>query len=538
MASIGPFALALSEAGMATGAELTYTTNASPLAMAQTIFGTGTTVISASYTGDSRSSAIYSNGDALAPNTTPSDTGVILSTGRADRFTQSSGDPNRSDSTTSFSFGPNNNIDFNTAAGNRTFDASFLDIVFVPDEDLMTIRFVFATEEFPDFTNSQFQDFVGVWINETQVDIQAGNGDVDPANLNTTQNANLFLDNSNDDYNTEMNGFTVTLTMTMQVIPDQNNTIRIGIADVADSNYDSNLLIAADSIQTDLVAQSDAISMFTNKTKTLDVLGNDENYTGGTLTITHINGIPVIAGDSVTLTTGQTVTLNADGTFSVTSDSDFESVNFTYEVESTNGEVDVGFVTIDTVPCFVAGTRIRTETGWTRVEDLTQGDLVWTLDHGYQPLRWIGQRTVAAVASFAPVHVAAGTFGDHANLMLSPQHRILVRDPLADLVFGTPEVLVAAKHLVDGRKITSVEGGSVTYVHLLFDQHEIVMANGLATESFLPGPQTADAFENDVAAEIAQLFPDLDLATGKGYGDSARQILKKHEAQMLFGAAA
>lgn len=523
---------------MATGAELTYQTGATALAMAQTIFGTGATVISASYTGDSRSSAIYSNGDALAPGATPSDTGVILSTGRADRFTQSDGDPNRSTSTTTNTSGPNNNADFNAAAGNNTYDASFLDIDFIPEENLMTMQFVFGSEEYPEFTNSVYQDFVGVWVNGTQVNIQAGNGDVDPANLNTSQNVNLFLDNTGDDYNTEMDGITITLTMTMQVIPDQVNSIRIGIADVADSSYDSNLLIAAESVQTQLVAQSDAISMYTNKTKTLDVLSNDANYTGGVLTVTHINGIAVIAGDSVTLTSGQVVTLNADGTLSVTSDNDFETVNFTYEVESTNGENDIGFVTIATVPCFVVGTLIQTETGQRRVETLQSGDLVWTMDRGLQPLRWIGQRTVAALGSFAPVRVAAGTFGDHANLMLSPQHRILVRDAVADLVFGTPEVLVAAKHLVDGRKVTSVEGGSVTYVHLLFDQHEIVMANGLATESFLPGPQTVDAFEDDIVDEIAQLFPELDLETGEGYGEAARQILKKHEAKLLFETAA
>ena len=523
---------------MATGAELSYTTNASALAMAQTIFGSGASVVSASYTGDNRSSAIYGNGDALADNVTPGDTGVILSTGRADRFTQSSGDPNRSTQTTTNTSGPNNNADFNAAAGNNTYDASFLDIDFIPENDLMTMRFVFSSEEYPEFTNSIYQDFVGVWINGQQVDILAGNGDVDPANLNTSQNVNLFQDNTGDDYNTEMDGFTITLTMTMQVIPDQVNSIRIGIADVADSSYDSNLLIAADSVQTELIAQSDAISMFTNKTKTLDVLDNDVNLTGGVMTITHINGIAVVAGDSVTLTSGQVVTLNADGTLSVSSDSDFETVNFTYEVESTNGEIDTGFVTIATVPCFVAGTLIQTETGQRRVEDLRPDDLVWTLDRGLQPLRWIGQRTVAALGSFAPVHVAAGTFGDHSQLMLSPQHRILVRDPLADLVFGTPEVLVAAKHLIDGRNVTSCEGGSVTYVHLLFDQHEIVMANGLATESFLPGPQTVEAFEDDVIDEIAMLFPDLDLETGQGYGDAARQVLKKHEAKMLFGAAA
>ncbi|MFP7569239.1 Hint domain-containing protein [Marivita sp. S2033] len=530
---------------MATAAELTYTTNASAMDMANAIFGTGVTVVNASYTGDNRSSAIYEDGDALSPGVTPGDTGVILSTGRADDFTRSPGpwwaggdDPNVSQSTGTNTRGENNNSDFNAAAGTNTYDASYLDIDFIPDEDTMTMRFVFSSEEYPEFTNSVYQDFVGVWVNGAQVDILPGDGDIDPANLNDDDNSNLFIDNSGDDYNTEMDGFTVTLTLKMNVIPGEVNSIRIGIADVVDQNYDSNLLIAGDSIQTALIAEADSVNIYTNSTKTLDVLDNDINNTGTALTITHINGIAVTSGDSVTLNTGQVVTLNPDGTLSVTSDSDFETVNFTYEVESASGEIDTGFVTIATVPCFVAGTMIQTEDGQRPVESLQPGDLVWTLDRGLQPLRWIGQRTVAAVGAFTPVRVRAGTFGDHANLMLSPQHRILVRDPLADLVFGTPEVLVAAKHLIDGRNILSVEGGSVTYVHLLFDRHEIVMANGLATESFLPGPQTMDAFEDDIIDEIAQLFPDLDLETGEGYGDAARQILKRHEARMFIGAAA
>lgn len=530
---------------MATAAELTYITNASAMAMANAIFGTGVSVVNASYSGDNRSSAIFEDGDALSPGVTPSDRGVILSTGQANAFTRASSswwnggsDPNVSDSTTTTSNGQNNNSSFNAAAGTNTYDAAYLDIDFIPDESVMTMRFVFSSEEYPEFTDSIYQDFVGVWVNGQQVDIAAGDGDVDPANLNTTANVNLFKDNTGDAYNTEMDGFTVTLTLTMTVVPDQVNSIRIGIADVADANYDSNLLIAGDSIQTALVARSDSVNLYTNSTKTLDVLANDINNTGHALTITHINGVAVTAGDSVTLNTGQVVTLNANGTLSVTSDSDFETVNFTYDIASANGEIDTGFVTIATVPCFVAGTMIRTEAGQRPVESLQPGDLVWTLDRGLQPLRWVGRREVAAVGAFAPVRVRAGTFGDHADLVVSPQHRILLCDPMADLVFGTPEVLVAAKHLVDDRTVVSVEGGSVTYVHLLFDRHEIVLANGLATESFLPGPQTVEVFEDDAIAEIALLFPDLDLETGEGYGGAARQILRKHEAKLLRGVAA
>ena len=134
---------------MATGAELSYTTGASAVAMANAIFGTGVTVVNASYSGDSRSSAIYGGGDALAPGVTPSDTGVILSTGQVRAFTQSSGDPNRSASTTTGSGGQNNNPDFNAAAGANTYDASYLDIDFIPENDVMTMRFVFSSEEIP-----------------------------------------------------------------------------------------------------------------------------------------------------------------------------------------------------------------------------------------------------------------------------------------------------------------------------------------------------------------------------------------------------
>jgi len=187
---------------MATGAELGYNRNASAIQMAQEIFGDGVTVTGASYSGDNRSSAIYSNGDALSPDATPSDTGVILSTGRADRFTQSNGDPNRSGSTSTNTSGVDNDSDFNSAAGTNTFDASFLEVDFTsPSAGVMTMQFIFASEEYPEFTNSLYQDMVGVWINGTQVDLSVGDGDTDPSNLNGTDNSNLFVDNTGDDYN-------------------------------------------------------------------------------------------------------------------------------------------------------------------------------------------------------------------------------------------------------------------------------------------------------------------------------------------------
>jgi hypothetical protein len=521
---------------MATGAELTYQTNASAMAMANTIFGNGTTVVGASYTGPAASSAIYSNGQ-LAAGVVPSNTGVILSTGNAASFTQSSGDPNRSAGTSTDTSGINNNSLFNGLAGTNTYDAVWMDVDFIPTGDTMTLRFVFASEEYPEYISSQFNDVVGVWVNGSNVPISVGNGQTGVTNINQVNQPNLMISNTNDAYNTEMDGFTVTLTLTMQVNPGVVNSIRIGIADTSDSQYDSNLLIAADSAQTTLIAHDDSLDLNPYGTKTLDVLGNDTTTSGNSLTVTHINGVAVTAGQTVTLPSGQQITLNANGTFTIVGDGQTENVSFTYGISDGTGQTDTGLVTINSIPCFVAGTRILTPTGEVAVDSLRPGDLVITQDDGPQPLRWVGRRRVEATARFAPVLIRAGTFGDHRDLMVSPLHRVLIRDSLAELLFGEAEVLVAAKDLVNGRSVVTCPGGTVDYVHLLFDRHQVVVSEGLATESFLPGPQTTHSFEREIVAEICTLFPELDPETGTGYSPAARRMLRAYEAQVLTAAA-
>jgi hypothetical protein len=505
--------------------------------MASTIFGTGVEVISASYSGDIDSAGIYTNGNGVAPGVAPSDTGVILSTGEVEDFTNSSGSSNQSNSTSTNTSGQNNNSDFNAAAGARTYDASYLDVDFIPDGNYMTMQFVFSSEEYPEFQNSVYQDFVGVWVNGQQVQMDVGNGDTDPGNINTTNNINMFVNNANDGYNTEMDGFTITMTLTMLVNPGVLNSIRIGIADVSDNQYDSSLLIAGGSVQTELVALSDDVNVYPDGTTSFNVLENDIGQPGSTLTITHINGQAVSIGDTITLPTGQTVTLGAGGIFNVTGDGDEENFNFTYTV-SDGTETDVGFVNATSIPCFVAGTLILTADGELPVEALQPGDLVMTQDDGPQPLRWLGTRTVAAHDKFAPIMIRAGTFGKHSDVMVSPLHRVLVRDSLAELLFGEAEVLVAAKDLVNDNSVTRRVGGEVTYVHLMFDRHQVVFTEGLASESFLPGPQTTKSFEREIMAEICSIFPELDPDTGQGYSPSARRTLRHFEAHLLRKAQA
>jgi len=527
---------------MATATELSINENATALQMAQAIFGNSVTVVTAStpggsdpvYDGDGRSSGIYTGGDTTSPGVTPGDTGVILSTGRVRDFTNSNGSTNTNvrGNTSRNTNGDDNNADFNAAAGANTFDASYLDVDFIPTGSVMTMQFVFSSEEYPEFQNSVYQDFVGVWVNGAQVDLSIGNGDADPGNVNSNSNANLYNDNTGDQFNTEMDGFTVTMTLKMTVVPNQINSIRIGIADVGDSSYDSSLLIAADSVQTEVVALNDSTNLFPTGTRTLDVLANDIDN-GNTLTITQVNGQSVVVGSMVTLSSGQTVTLNADGTLEIVGDGDTEDFAFTYTVDGGTS-TDVAFVNVSSIPCFVAGTLILTPDGEVPVETLSPGDLVITQDEGAQPVRWIGQRRVEAVENFAPIHIRGGTFGSHNDLLVSPQHRVLIHDSLAELLFGEAEVLVKAKDLVNDSTVTRRTGGTVAYVHILFDRHQVVFSEGLATESFLPGPQTTKSFERDIVEEICAIFPEIDPDTGDGYSPAVRRTLRQYEAQVLL----
>ncbi len=159
--------------------------------------------------------------------------------------------------------------------------------------------------------------------------------------------------------------------------------------------------------------------------------------------------------------------------------------------------------------CFVAGAMILTPNGPMKVEKLAVGDLVNTRDHGPQPIRWIGQRLVPGVGKLAPVRIAAGTLGATADLELSPNHRVLVEGGAASLFTGEDGVLVAIKHLLNGRTVRRLPRGFVTYYHFMFDKHDIVEANGCAVESFLVGGQLSDLLDPDQLAELTALFPEL-----------------------------
>lgn len=185
-------------------------------------------------------------------------------------------------------------------------------------------------------------------------------------------------------------------------------------------------------------------------------------------------------------------------------------------------------------PCFVAGTRVAVPGGSARVEDLSVGDLVITQDNGARPLRWIGRRAVPGRGAFAPVRICAGALGDHDTLLVSPQHRILLSDWRAQMYMGEDEVLCPAAALVNGDTIHRAPRDEVIYVHLMFDDHEIVFAEGLATESFLVGDYLCHE-TSALREEIIAIFPEL--GTRPAGMQSARRILRGYEGIVMSGTA-
>lgn len=262
----------------------------------------------------------------------------------------------------------------------------------------------------------------------------------------------------------------------------------------------------------------------------IDVLNNDSDPDGDTLTVTDVSEDE----------NGE-VTLNEDGTVTFTPNEGYNgTTDFDYTVSDGNGGTDTATVKVE-VPCFTPGTRIATPIGERLVEDLREGDRIITRDNGIQEIRWIGRKAMtghdlARKPHLRPILIQAGSLGNglpEHDLLVSPNHRILVNNDKTALYFEEREVLAAAKHLTGLEGVDEVGTLGVDYIHFMFDQHEVVLSNGAWTESFQPGEMTLNGIGNAQRTEILELFPELETADGIESYASARRSLKKHEAKLL-----
>ncbi|OAN75556.1 hypothetical protein A8B78_16215 [Jannaschia sp. EhC01] len=193
------------------------------------------------------------------------------------------------------------------------------------------------------------------------------------------------------------------------------------------------------------------------------------------------------------------------------------------------------------IPCFTPGTMIATPRGEVPVETLREGDKVITRDNGIQEIRWTGNRTLnrtelAEGENLKPILIKAGSLGRNLperDMLVSPQHRVLITGETPQLYFEESEVLVAAKHLVGKQGVSVMDTMRTTYIHFMFDRHEVVLSDGAWTESFQPGDQSLGSMGEATREEIFALFPEL--ATQGGLTDyaAARRSLKAHEAKLL-----
>lgn len=208
----------------------------------------------------------------------------------------------------------------------------------------------------------------------------------------------------------------------------------------------------------------------------------------------------------------------------------------------------------DFVACFVPGNHVRSLKGDVPVESLEPGDQVATLDGRAQTVRLVLNRQLTAEDLLAnpnlrPVRITAGAMGHglpRRDLLVSPQHRMLVNGPACLRVLGEEEALISARKLTELPGVyVDMELAEVCYVHLVFDEHQIVFAEGAPSESFFFGAQAIDGLENEARVELMELFPGLNaphfefasarlLPEGRAQSDFVKRLRKNAQAPLTF----
>lgn len=184
--------------------------------------------------------------------------------------------------------------------------------------------------------------------------------------------------------------------------------------------------------------------------------------------------------------------------------------------------------------CFARDALIRTPTGALPVQDIRPGDKVWTMGDPEAVVRWVGSKTIFATGAAAPVVFEVGAIGNTTPLVVSQQHRVLLRNAQANVLFGEEEVLAPAHSLLGLKGVRIAEGATVTYHHIMFGAHEIVESDGVLTESFYPGPTALSALDEAAQDELLSLFPEL--VGQAAFGPTAAYTLKPFEAEALVSA--
>lgn len=260
-----------------------------------------------------------------------------------------------------------------------------------------------------------------------------------------------------------------------------------------------------------------------------DLSGFDDDFSITVKSLDPLDCFVFTGFDSYT-TVGNIWTFNYTGT-------DGLPHTITIDAESTNG---TGVVKI--VVCFVRGTMIGVPGGQAAIETLKAGDKVACGDGIAREIRWVGCReldnaALSARPELRPVHFAANAIAPgcpETDLCLSPQHRVLLRDWRAELLYGSAEVLAPAGSLVNDDTIRPDHAcETVEYFHILLDSHQTVFANGMECETLLPAEAAKTALSGEARDEIFGIFPELVADLGN-YGPTCQPSLKPFEVRAML----
>jgi hypothetical protein len=314
---------------------------------------------------------------------------------------------------------------------------------------------------------------------------------------------------------------------TFSVLPDQSNEGTFGSLNTVTTTISTGLAFGWTGLNPagETTAANTGIitgweNAYTNKTNPGDdAVITVENTLGATGTLTAVADI-----DGAWVTQGETLDLG-DGTYTVTMQDLLPSTtndgtvtaggavtpasySLTLDVDNTSNALTTNDIVVASVPCFRSGTRIATPDGETPVEALRAGDRVLTIDGGAERIVWMGHRRVDCArhpdpARVWPVRIAAHAFADgqpRRDLYLSPDHAVFAGG-----------VLIPVKHLINARTVAQCRVASLTYCHLELERHAVVLAEGLAAESYLDTGDRASFGNGGQATPLHPVWGDIAL---------------------------
>jgi VCBS repeat-containing protein len=340
--------------------------------IAQQIVGNDVTIVSASLGGSAAQAGTFTSATGYSPSWLAFDTGVVFSSGTASSLT----DSNAGDTSHTFQ-GGSAPAEFGVVGSGNAFDASYIDISFIPDNDKIAIQFVFGSDEYNEYVFASVNDAIGMWVNGTNIAVNplgapigidtindaanynpafgSQNNDSNPGNgVYDSSAPSLYVNNDPSDggptYSTSMDGFTRTLGANISVNAGVVNTIRLGVSDIGDDFLDSWLLIRGDSFQSNLIAENDSVGTLIDTPVTFSPTANDTDFDNDTISIVNIADQPISPGNTVTLGSGGTILLNTDGTVTYTPPPGSTAPElFTYTATDSNGNTATAYVTVNIV---------------------------------------------------------------------------------------------------------------------------------------------------------------------------------------------